>query len=279
MPAPVQILEKISLLAFLVCSMTAAGLELDGRALAAPLRDARFVALALVLNFLLAPALAVALVALVPLDRGLADGLLLVGGAAGAPFLPKLVRFARGDLAHGVALMALLTLGTLVFLPLALPRMIPGFEARPLDIARPMLLWIVAPLIAGMMTRHFTPALAARSAPPLAKAGGVCLLVFIVLLVAGNLNALLGLLGGGAPFAAATHAALLFVAGWALGGRRSETRAVLGLGTSARNFGAAMVPATTSLRDPQVLLMLVASAIAGLIVSYSAAAWIKRRTA
>lgn len=279
MPALVQFLEKLSLLSFLACSMTAAGLDLEPQALAGPLRDLRFVGVALALNFLLAPALALALISVIPLESGLANGLLLAGGAAGAPFLPKLLQVARGDPARGVALMALLTAGTLVFLPLALPRMIAGFDARPWEIAGPMLLWIVAPLLAGMAVRHFKPALAMRLSPPLGKAGSVFLLVFFILLVKVNWKALSGLLGSGALIAAALHALLLFLAGWWLGGPRVEMRSVLGLGTSARNFGAAMVPAATSLRDPQVLLMLVASAIAGLVVSFSAAAWVRHRAA
>ena len=278
MPAFVQLLEKTSLLAFLTGSMMAAGLDLEPRALTGPLRDRRFVVLALALNFLLAPALALALVSIIPLKSGLASGLLLIGGAAGAPFLPKLLQVARGDLARGVALMALLTAGTLVFLPLALPRMIAGFDARPWEIARPMLQWIVAPLLAGMAVRHLKPALAARLSAPLAKAGSLFLLLFLVLLVEVNLKALLGLIGSWALIAAALHAFLLFAAGWWLGGPRLEIRGTLGLGTSARNFGAAMVPAATSLRDPQVLLMLVASAVAGVVVSFSAAIWVKHRT-
>lgn len=279
MPALVQLLEKISLLAFLAGSMLASGLDLDPKAVIASLRDGRFVALALALNFVLAPALAWLLVTLIPLERGLANGLLLLGGASGAPFLPKLLRAANCDFAKGIALMALLTAGTFLFLPFALPRMIPGFAAAPWDIARPLLIWIVAPLVAGMIVKRLAPGVAARLSPPLAKAGSFFMLLFFALLVVGNARSLLGLFGSGALVAAALHAGLLFLAGWWLGGPRVETRGVLGLGSAARNFGAALVPAASSLRDPQVLLMLVASALAGAAVTFSAAVWVKRRTA
>lgn len=279
MSATVQLLEKVSLLAFLAGSMGATGLEIAPKSLAAPLRDGQFVALALALNFGLAPALAWLLAKLFVLDQGLANGLLLVGGAAGAPFLPKLIAAAHGDVARGVALMALLTAATLVFLPLALPRMIPGSAASPWEIARPMLLWIVAPLVTGMIVRRLHPDLAARLAAPLAKTGSIFLMLFFTLLLVENARALLGLFGSRAVLAAALHAILLFAAGWALGGPSAASRGVLGLCTATRNFGAALVPAATSLRDPQVLLMLVASAIAGCAVSFSAAVWVKRQAA
>lgn len=279
MPTIVHFAEKISFLAFLTGSMGATGLALVPRELVVPLRDGRFVAVALGLNFLLAPVLAWLLAGLLGLDRSFANGLLLIGSAAGAPFLPKLLEIARGDIARGVAMMALLTAGTLVFLPLALPRMIPGCDAKPWEIAMPMLLWMVVPLVAGMLVKQLRPTLAARLASPLSKAGSLFLLIFFVLLLAEHARALLGLFGSRAVLAAALHAALLFIVGWWLGGPRVETRSVLGLGTATRNFGAALVPATTSLRDPQVVLMLVASAIAGCALSFSAAAWVKRRVA
>jgi len=279
MPTIVHLAEKITFLAFLTGSMGATGLALAPRELAVPLRDGRFVALALGLNFLLAPALAWLLADQLGLDRSFANGLLLIGGAAGAPFLPKLLEIARGDIARGVAMMALLTAGTLVFLPIALPRIIEGCDARPWEIAMPMLLWMVVPLVAGMLVKRFRPTLAARLALPLSKAGSIFLLVFFVLLFAEHARALLGLFGSRAVLAAALHAAILFIAGWWLGGPRVESRSVLGLGTATRNFGAALVPATTSLRDPQVVLMLVASAITGCALSFSAAAWAKRRAA
>ena len=277
MPTIVQLAEKLSLLAFLLGSMGATGLTLAPRELAVPLRDRRFVVSALGLNFLLSPLLAWLLGLFLNLDQSLANGLLLIGGAAGAPFLPKLLEIAHGNLARGVAMMALLTAGTLIFLPLALPRMIEGCDAQPWEIALPMLLWMILPLVAGMLVKFSYPSLALRLAAPLAKFGSIFLLIFFGLLLTEHARALLGLFGSRAVLAAALHATILFAAGWWLG--RANTRAGLGLGSATRNFGAALVPATTSLRDPQVILMLVASAIAGSALSFSAAAWIKRRTA
>ena len=77
------------------------GLTLTLRAIAAPLRDVRLVLLALGLNFVVAPAFAWLLTLVIPPDPGHAIGLLLLGGAAGAPFLPKVVETARDNVASG----------------------------------------------------------------------------------------------------------------------------------------------------------------------------------
>src|SRR4051794_40455793 len=170
-------LQKASVLVFLVSSMLAMGLSLTPRAILAPLRNARFVVLALGLNFVLAPALAWLLTMVLPIERGHAAGLLLLSGAAGAPFLPKLMVTARGDLAQAAALMALLTAGTVLFLPFALPRLISGLTADPWEIARPLLVLIIAPLAAGVAVKSRAEALANRLAPVLTKLGNASLLL------------------------------------------------------------------------------------------------------
>src|SRR5262245_34390543 len=116
--------------------MAAAGLSLGVRDVVAPLCRARLVGLAFVANFVVAPALAYALTQIIPLDRTYAIGLLLLGVAAGAPFLPKLAEVARGDLAFSVGLMLLLTVGSVAFIPVALPLLVPGVSPDPWPLLR-----------------------------------------------------------------------------------------------------------------------------------------------
>ena len=52
--------------------------------------------------------------------------LLLLGCAAGAPFLPKLAELAKGNLAFAVGVMVLLMVTTVVYLPIVLPLLLPG---------------------------------------------------------------------------------------------------------------------------------------------------------
>jgi predicted Na+-dependent transporter len=74
----------------------------------APLRNVRLVLLALFANFVLIPLIAYIIIRVIPLAEPLQIGLILFATAAGAPFLPKLVQVARGDIAFGVGLMVLL---------------------------------------------------------------------------------------------------------------------------------------------------------------------------
>ncbi|HEY2573658.1 MAG TPA: bile acid:sodium symporter [Verrucomicrobiaceae bacterium] len=274
-----RITEQISLLAFLVCSMSAVGLALTPRAMVAPLCHARLVITAMLLNFALGPAFAWLLTRVFPLEQPYAVGLLLLGGAAGAPFLPKLVEMARGDAAVAVALMVLLTLGTIFFMPFALPLMIPGFQTAPWDIARSLLLLMLLPFFCGMIFRGCAASTAEQLAPILAKIGSVSLMVVSAVMIIRNFPALIGIVGHGAIALTVVYIAGLFAAGrWCekagLGGH-----GVLGFATAARNFGAALVPATQSFSDPKVATMLVVSATVTLALTFALAARQRRAVA
>ncbi len=274
---PARIAAKIALLTFLVSSLLAAGLTLKLRAILEPWRDRRLVLVALVLNFVAAPALAVCLVRVIPIERPYAIGLLLLGGAAGAPFLPKLVEGAGGDLGFAVALMTLLTVGTTFFMPFVLPLIVPGLQASPWSIARPLIALILAPLAIGMVWRSWAPASSAVFQPILARLGSLSAVVLIVLLGLLYFDDLLDLLGSGVLAAAAVYIGSLTVAGYLLGGPHDRIRGVLGLGTGARNIGAALVAASESFSEPKVMIMLVASTIVMLIVLVPAARWLQAK--
>jgi BASS family bile acid:Na+ symporter len=272
-------LSRLAVLVFVVACMVAAGLGLTVRDVAAPLRRGRLVVLALMANFVIAPAVAVGLTRVVPLDLPYAVGLLLLGGAAGAPFLPKLAEAAKGDVAFSVGLMLLLTVGSVAFMPLVLPLMIPGLAADPWPILRPLLVTMLLPLAAGMAVRAKWPAAAARLRPAVVVVSNVSLLIALALLIGLNFTAMLGTFGTGAVAVGVVFVAVSFAAGYALGGPAPATRSVLGLGTGQRNVAAALVVATQNFADPGVVVMLLVTTLAGLVVLLAAARWAGRAAA
>jgi BASS family bile acid:Na+ symporter len=82
----------VAMLSFVVSSMLAMGAGLTVSQISEPLRNARLVLLALLANFVLMPLGALALAKVLWLDNPFAVGLLVLGCAAGAPFLPNLPR-------------------------------------------------------------------------------------------------------------------------------------------------------------------------------------------
>ncbi len=270
--------SKLAVLAFVVTSMASAGLGLGIRDVIAPLRRIRLVLLALLANFVIAPAIALALTEAMSLDRPFAIGLLLLGGAAGAPFLPKLAELARGDLAFSVGLMLILMVGSVVFMPIVLPLMIPGLSSDPWPLLQPLLFTMLLPLAAGMAMRSRCGRGATRLQPAFARVSNASLVLTVVLLIGLNYRSMLGAFGTGAVAVAVVFVSLMIAVGYALGGPAAATRSVLGLGTGQRNIAAALLIATQNFSDaPGVVVMLLVSTFAGLIPLIGAARWLARR--
>src|SRR6478736_3803992 len=122
-----EILSKaatVAMLSFVVSSMLAMGVGLTVPQIAEPLRNARLVVLTLLANFVVMPLGALALAKVLWLDEPFGIGLLLLGCAAGAPFLPKLAELAKGNLAFAVGAMVLLMVVTVGYLPVIMPLML-----------------------------------------------------------------------------------------------------------------------------------------------------------
>ena len=142
--------STVAMLSFVVSSMLAMGAGLTVSQIFEPLRNARLVMLALLANFVLMPLGALALAKVLWLDDPFAVGLLVLGCAAGAPFLPKLAELAKGNLAFSVGAMVLLMVVTVGYLPVVMPLLLPGVTVDPWNIARSLIFLMLLPLAAGL---------------------------------------------------------------------------------------------------------------------------------
>jgi len=255
-----------------VTCMVTAGLGLSVRDIVAPLRRLRLVLLAVIANFVAAPGIAFALTKVFSLDRSHATGLLLLGGAAGAPFLPKLAEVAKGDIAFSVGLMLILMVGSVVFMPIALPLLIPGLSPDPWPLLRPLLFTMLLPLAGGVAVKSRLERWAARLRPAFGAISNASMLAAVALLIGLNFGAMLGTFGTGAVAVGIVFVSLSLAVGLALGGPAPGTRSVLGLGTGQRNVAAALLIATQSFaEEPGVVIMLLVTTLAGLVVLLLAA--------
>jgi bile acid:Na+ symporter, BASS family len=256
----------VAMLSFVVSSMLAMGAALTVSQIFDPLRNARLVVLALVANFVLMPLGAFALAKVLWLDEPLGVGLLLLGCAAGAPFLPKLAQLAKGNLPFGVGAMVLLMVITVAYLPIVLPLLLPGVTVNPVRIAQSLVLLMLLPLAIGLFVKARYDATAARVKPPLDWLSNVSLILLIVLITVVNFDKVLQVFGTRGILAGLLFIALGFCIGWMLGGPGNDTRPVLALATAQRNIAAALVVGSQSFSDPKVVVMVIVVAILGLII-------------
>ena len=245
-----------------ICSM---GLSLTIGQITGPLRNGRFVVVALLANFVVPPILAFILIQVFSLDESLAVGLLLVSLAAGAPALPKTAVFAKVDTAAATGLMVLLVVATIIILPIALPLLLTEVSVTFWDIASGLVYLILIPLAISLFVRARYPDAAASVQPMFAQASNLSLLILMVLMIVLNFSDVVGLLGSGGLLASLILVVLTVVGGYLLGSLGKAGSWLQALGAGQRNIAAAMVVATMNFGNDEVVMVVVFSLI-GMVV-------------
>ena len=263
---------------FVVLSIFSAGLSLSVQQSRAPFKSGRLVISALAANFVLIPLALYLITKAIPLDKFLAVALLLLGTASGAPSLPKLVEFARGDLQLGVGLMTLLMAGTILTMPLVLPMLLPGAHVNTWSIAKPLLVVVTPSLAAGLSLQAYRKILAARLQPSFRLASNVALGVVILASLGANFSNI----GTAESLNAVVAGTVLFIVsygiGFALGGPDPGTRKVLGLATASRGISIAFLVAIENFREPEVVNLLAIFALIAFVILVPAALTLGART-
>jgi len=259
-------LYNLMSLVFVLGTMASMGLSLTIAQITGPLRNARFVIVALLANFLAPPILAFLLIQVFALDEPLAVGLMLVSLAAGAPALPKTAVFAKVDAAAATGLMVLLVVVTILVLPIALPLLLTGISVTFWDIASGLIILILVPLAVSLFVRARYPEAAASALPHFAQASNLSLLILLVLMIVLNFSDVVGLLGSGGLLASLVLVILTTAGGYLLGklGRAGDW--LQGLGSGQRNIAAAMVVATMNFGNDEIVMVVVYSLIGMVII-------------
>ena len=263
-----EILDKattVAMLSFVVSSMLAMGTGLTVREILAALRNHRLIIVALLANFVLMPLVALALAKLLWLDEPLGVGLLLLGCAAGAPFLPKLAQLSKGNLPFAVGAMVLLMIITVGYLPIVLPLLLPEVTVNPFKIAQSLIVLMLLPLGVGLLMNARWGGLSAHIKPYLDRLSSISLMLLILLISIVNFDKVLQVFGRRGILAAVLFIAFGSLLGWLIGGPKDDTRRVLALGTGQRNIAAALVVGSQSFTDQEVTVMVVVVAIIGLV--------------
>jgi predicted Na+-dependent transporter len=256
----------ISGLLFVVTSMLAMSLSLSVQQMTQPLKNIRLVILALLANFVLVPLLAYAIIKIIPMDQSLQIGVILLGTAAGAPFIPKLVQGAKGNVAYAVGLMFLVMVVTIFYLPIILPVLLPGVEINPWDIAKSLIVTMLIPLIIGMLIKSHSPDVADHWAPVMQKVSSQSILILLVVGLGLNVSNIIGFIGTrgiGAMIILILGALLI---GLLFGGRDPGVRSAMGLSTANRNGAAALLIATQNFSGTNTLPFVLVGTVLMLLI-------------
>ena len=236
-------LLKMSLVAFMAGNLLDMGLRLKLGTALVGLRDVRFVSFSLLWCFVLGPAVAWGLARVIPLEPPYAMGLILIGMAPCAPFLPMMVDRAHGDMGYTASFMLLASVGMVAFMPFAVPLLVDGLSVSAWIIAKPLLAVVLVPLVIGMVTLRRAPDFAARAQPVVKKITGLVTIIMLALCLVVYGAAFIGSAGSYATLTQVIFYIVVTAGSYALAfGLQQNQKSVLALGVCTRNLGAAFAP-------------------------------------
>lgn len=255
------LIMKVSLVFFMAGNLMDMGLKLDLNDAFKGLRNVRFVLYTILWGFVLGPAIAYGIAKLMPIDQALGTGLILMGLAPCAPFVPLFVAKAKGDLGFTAAYMFIVAVGTIIIMPLAVPFLVDGLSVSAWAIAKPLIIMILIPLLIGMGIRMKSITTANKMQPIVKKITMVFTLLVFVLLIIIYYKGIVSVMGS---LAIASQLIFFFIlttfSYWLGFGLKHKEKIVLSIGNSTRNLGAAVAPlfAATAIA-PEAIVMVVLS--------------------
>jgi bile acid:Na+ symporter, BASS family len=241
---------------FVISTMLNVGLTQKLSVILGHLNNLPFVLKMLLANFILVPLLTIIVLNLVSFDPALKAGLLLFSVSAGAPILIKLTQISEHRLALGAAVMVLLIIGTIVYVPVVLPLILTGISVDAWAIARSLLLQMLAPIVLGMLVAQFLPGIAKTAQPWIGRLGNYALYVVIGATLIGYFPNMINIIGTGAILVGVVIVLAAFGFGYLMGAGKDHLEDVGGLGTAQRNTAAALIIATQNFSDPNVLVII-----------------------
>lgn len=274
-----QTIQTVTIIIFMVGNLLEVGLRLQVSEAVAALRNVRFVVMSLLWCFVLGPALAVLLTKVISLAEPYALGLVLLGMAPCSPAIPVMMRRSGGSLAYMSAFMLVAFAGTVVLMPFMVPWLAKGFTADPWTIAKPLVFFIVVPLIIGVVVRRARQSFAERAAPIVKKVTGLNTIILCAVLLWLFRSELFSAVGTYAIGTQILYYAVLGSAAYLLGfGLSYDQKAPMTLGICTRNVGPALATLMGVADAPQgAITMCILAIFLGAILSGFVAAEVLRR--
>ena len=169
---------------FVIVNTFGLGLRLAvGKLLAEAFAQWKIAVWALAINFLLIPLLFIGYLLTIAssIPEEIKVGFCVAALSAGMPFAPLLARLAKADVKVSTTLLVVLTVATVVALPIGLPLAIDAVDvqlkASAWDVAWPLLLFLLLPLVLGCCFRVWRPALTPPLTRWVVRVAILCLLV------------------------------------------------------------------------------------------------------
>ncbi|GAB2581638.1 hypothetical protein GCM10027034_11300 [Ramlibacter solisilvae] len=196
------------------------------------------------------------------------------------PILPKKELKAGGARSYVLGLLAAAALFAIVFVPVAAHLIAQLFgrvlNVSPVAVAKVVAISILVPILAGVCFRRIAPQAAQRLSLPLARLGGVLLLVASLPVLIGEWPAVKSLIGNFSVLVFALFVAAGLAVGHWLGGPDPEDRSVLALSTATRHPGVTIVMTQQMADMSSILAAVMLAFVVTAVVSAPYVIWRRR---
>lgn len=276
-----MLINFVSLVIFSL--MFATGLNLSVSEFFVVWRRPWALARALVAIVVLFPLMTFVVLRLWSLPAAVATGFAVLAAAPGPPLLVKRSEMAGGSSAIGASLMLLLGLLAVAVTPLTLAVFNAVFELEaeslsPTSVARQVATVQLLPIGLGLILQRFLPRLAEVLKTPVRRVSNILFLLMIVVALAPGVYIVWG--AGLVPFlAAAVLSAGGLAIGHLFGPREQDKRAVVAVGSIARNVGLAIFIVTLGGVQEQVAPTILTYMVVGFLFGMPYAQWSKKQLA
>jgi len=202
--------------------------------LVAPLHRVVLVIAMVVLNAGVIPAVAWGIAEITPMNSKYVPGLVLATLGAGSAASLKAAQLAkRADLPLAVSVVVVLQLVNIIAVPLWAGQVITGASISAWDIVKSLLLVVLLPLVAGLIIRARYADHAKTWQPELVKAANLALVVALATGISANWSTIVSMFGSWVIVTAIiiiiVAGALGLLPGLLLGGRSAEIRTTTGM--------------------------------------------------
>ncbi|MEJ1963148.1 MAG: Na+-dependent transporter [Gammaproteobacteria bacterium] len=227
------------------------------------------------------PIVAIALVAVTPLNLAVKVALIALALAPVPPILPnKQLKLVTHE-SYVYGLLVATSVLSIIIIPItmAVIARVFGREAHiaPMLVARTILTSVLVPLAIGMLVRHLWPAFASRANPFVSAVGSVLLAVALLLVLIAGWRAFASLIGDGTLVTFAAVALIGLAVGHLFGGPNPDHRTALALACASRHPGVAVaIGGVLFPGEKLVAVAVLLYLLVGAVVSIPYHSWRKR---
>jgi BASS family bile acid:Na+ symporter len=280
----IQTLIKLAIEASIFMTVFSLGLRSSIDDLMYLVRRPSLLARSLLSMNIIMPVLTAAVVSNLNLHPAVKISLVALAVSPIPPLLPQRELKAAGTASYGFGLLYTAALIAIVYVPIAVSLLASYFgiedHTPAAEVARLVLITVLAPLSIGIAVRRYAPAMAGRMAKPVLKAALVVLGVSVLPLLVRLFPSVLSLIGDGTILVIVAFVLVGLAAGHLLGGPEPGNRTILAFSTAIRHPGVALAIAVANFPGEKLIpAAIVMYLILNIIVSIPYLIWRRRREA